>query len=87
MSVAPIAKKFGMTVDEFAKCIGYSRQALYSPECFKSAARNAVAIAKIRSLNAQMYQQERDAALRRFKARERAVKTLENKLLQGGDSQ
>ena len=87
MIVAPIAKKFGMTVDQLAKCMGYSRQALYSTECFKNANRNAAAIAKIRSLNAQMYQQEREEALRRFKARERAVKALERKLSQGGEMQ
>lgn len=86
MNLPQIASKFEMTVEELAKCMGYSRQALYSKDCFKDADRKAAAIEKIRTLNAKMYQQERAEALRRFNARERAVKELEQKISQGGDS-
>lgn len=86
MTLPQIASKFEMTVGDLAKCIGYSRQALYSKDCFKDAGRKALAIATIRALNAQMYQRERETALRRFKDRERAVKALERDLLQGGEA-
>ena len=84
MTLPKIARKFEMTVEELAKHIGYSRQALYSKECFKDADRKAAAISKIRALNAQMYQQERKAAANRFRARARAVKELELNLLKEG---
>jgi hypothetical protein len=87
MTLPKIARKFEMTVDELAKYMGYSRQALYSKGCFKDADRKAAAIAKIRALNAQMYQQERKAAANRFRARARALKELEQNLLHGGDSE
>ena len=86
MTLPKIARKFGMTVEELAKCMGYSRQALYSKDCFKDEGRKAAAIAKIRSLNAQMYQQERKAAANRFRSRARALKELEKNLLHEGDS-
>lgn len=86
MTLPKIARKFDMTVDELAKYMGYSRQALYSMGCFKDADRKAAAIDKIRALNAQMYQQERKAAANRFRSRARAVKELEKHLLHEGDS-
>ena len=87
MTLPKIARKFGMTVEELANCMGYSRQALYSKDCFKDTERKSAAIAKIRALNAQMYQQERKAAANRFRARARALKELEQNLLHGGDSE
>lgn len=87
MTLPKIARKFEMTVEELAEYIGYSRQALYSKGCFKDADRKAAAIAQIRALNAQMYQQERKTAALRFRSRARAVRELEKTLLRQEDAE
>lgn len=85
MTLHNIAIKFEMTMDSLAKCMGYSRQALYSKDCLKNANRAAAAIGNLRNMNAAIYRKDREMALRKFKDREKAVKALEQEILHGGD--
>lgn len=85
MTLSNIAKTLGMTVQELSLRMGYSRQALYT-YCFKDKRRAEAAIASLRTMNADMYQQERETAMHRFQARSRAIKALEKKILNGGDA-
>ena len=86
MTIKQIAKTFDMSIESLAKCMGYSRQAFYNAGCMKNKTRAQAAIDSLRNLNAVLYQQERETALRRFQARSRAAKALEKILLNGGES-
>lgn len=84
MVVNEIARAFGMTVDQFAKRIGYTRQALY--DGIRMTTRAKAAITNLRDLNALMYKMEQEEAQRRFDARENAVKEFEQKIMKGGEA-
>lgn len=85
MTLSNIAKTLGVTVQELSLRMGYSRQALYT-YCFRDKQRAKAAIASLRTMNAEKYQQEREAAMRAFQSRSRAIKALEKKILKDGES-
>lgn len=85
MELREIAKAFGMTVDEFAKCVGYTRQALYCKTPFRNTARAKAAISFLRFLNTSMLQEEMGKANQRFATRRNAIEQFGLLLLKDGD--
>ena len=83
MKLNDIARAFGMTIDQFAKCIGYSRQNLYSG--IRMTTRAKAAISNLHNLNGIMFRIEQEEAQRRYEARENAVKEFEQLILKGGE--
>ncbi len=85
MTTREIAVAFGMSVDQFARTIGYSRQALYQNE-IRMTPRAENAIADLSELNHAMFKMETEEARRKFEAREKAVKEFEQRILCRGGS-
>ena len=75
MTIKQIANAFDMTVKEFCKYIGYSRQALYQRDLNQSRAK---AIARLLCLrNKEQFEAEIQRAKERFIEREKAAKEFE----------
>lgn len=85
MTLKEIAKAFDMTVDNFAKCIGYTRQSLYDKTSVRKTARAKAAISFLRFLNTSMFQQETETANQRFVLRKKAVEEFGRLMLMDGD--
>ena len=85
MTLKEIAKAFEVSVDDFAKCIGYTRQALYSNTQIRNTARAKAAISFLRFLNDSMFREETEKVNQRFFARKRAIEAFRIKMLGDGD--
>lgn len=84
MVLKEITMAFGMTVEQFAKRTGYTRQHLYQ-STLKPTTRAKAAIASLRDLNDLMFKMEQEEAQRRFEARSKAVKEFEQLILKAGE--
>ena len=74
-----IASAFGMNVNEFAECIGYSRQALYQGACgIHSFNKNRLAISKykLKVINQKLYETEKATADEMFQYRSKMIDDL-----------
>lgn len=85
MTLKEIAKAFDMSVDDFAKCIGYTRQSLYDKTSVRKTARAKAAISFLRFLNSSMLQQEMETANKRYSDRFKAVEEFRRLLLKDGE--
>jgi hypothetical protein len=77
------AKLFGMSVSEFAKCIGYSRQALYQANEGVSRlepGRLAVSQYKLEEISKKMHEEERAKADENFIERNKMIDVLFERL-------
>lgn len=86
MELKEIATAFDMSVDDFAKCIGYTRQSLYDKTSVKKTARTKAAISILRFLNTSMLQQEMEQANQRFSVRRRAIEEFRRLFLKDGEA-
>ena len=85
MTLKEIAKAFDMSVDDFAKCTGYSRQALYCKPSVRNTARVKATISLLRFLNDSMMQQEMGKVQQRASERRKAIEEFKMWLLGDGD--
>lgn len=85
MNLKEIANAFEMSVDDFAKCIGYARQSLYDKTSVRKTARAKSAISLLRFLNDSMLQQEMEQLNKRVSYRKQAIEEFERLLLGDGD--
>ena len=83
MTLKEIAHAFNMSVDDFAKCIGYTRQSLYDKTSVKKTFRAKAAISLLRFLNDSMLQQEMEQLNKRLYCRKQAIEELKRLLLDG----
>ena len=77
------ANAFGMNVTEFAKCIGYTRQALYLANEGASRLdprRLAVSQYKLEAISEKMYEEERAKAEENHKKRNMLIDSLMDRL-------
>ena len=85
MGLKEIANAFEMSVDDFAKCIGYTRQSLYDKTSVRNTARAKAAISLLRFFNDSMRQQEIEQMNQRFSCRKQAIEAFRQLLLGDGD--
>ena len=85
MTLKEIAKAFEMSVDDFAKCIGYTRQALYDKTSVKKTIRAKAAVSFLRFLNDSMFRDETEKVNQRFFARSRAIDAFRRMMIEDGD--
>ena len=85
MNLKEIANAFEMSVDDFAKCIGYTRQSLYDKTSVKKTARAKAAISLLRFLNDSMLQQEMEQLNKRVHCRKQAIEAFRRLILGDGD--
>ena len=78
-----IAHSFGMSVKEFADCIGYKRQRLYKAETGESlipAGRMVLVRYKLNTLNWELRERELQKADERYREREKMIMELQERL-------
>ena len=85
MTLKEIAKTFDMSVDDFAKCTGYSRQALYLKPSVRNTARAKAAISLLRFLNDSMMQQEMEKVKQRASERRKSIEEFKMWICGDGD--
>ena len=85
MTLKEIANAFDMTVDDFAKCVGYTRQSLYDKTSVRKQARAKAAISLLRFLNSSMLQEDMAKASQRCATRRRAIEAFGRLFLESGD--
>jgi hypothetical protein len=85
MTLKEMAKAFEMSVDDFAKCIGYTKQALYNKTSVRKTNRAKAAVSFLRFLNDSMFRDETEKVNQRFFARQRAVEAFRKMMLGDGD--
>ena len=83
MNLKEIANAFEMSVDDFAKCIGYTRQALYDKTSARKTTRAKAAISLLRFLNDSMTQQEFEQLNKKTACRRQAIEEFRRLLLGG----
>lgn len=86
MTLKEIAKAFDMSVDNFAKSIGYTRQSLYDNTPVRNTGRAKAAISLLRFLNYSMLQAETELAHKRFETRKKAIEEFKQLILKDGES-
>lgn len=78
-----VAAQFGMSISDFCKCMGYSRQAIYQASCGMSrldARRVAVSMYKLDVMNQQKLDAEIKQAQLSFEFRKKLIDSLEDRL-------
>ena len=85
MTLKEIATAFDMSVEDFAKCVGYTRQSLYDKTGVKKTARAKVAISLLRFINDSMLQEEMEKVKQRYATRKTAIGEFGRLLLGDGD--
>ena len=85
MTLKEIATAFDMSVEDFAKCVGYTRQSLYDKTSVKKTARAKAAISLLRFLNDSMLQEEMEKVRQRYTHRRIAIVELGRLLMENGD--
>lgn len=85
MDIGEIARAFNMTVAQFAKFVGYSRQALYQND-IRISHRSKAMLHHLKELNARMLQMDQEEAKRRCEERIRAIDEFEKRILKAGDT-
>ena len=76
MNIQTIARTFGMTIDQFAKHTGYSRQAFYQ-KSIRNTAKSQQMIRDLKRLERSMFELDIEKAKDRSDARLRAIEELE----------
>ena len=87
MTLKEIANAFDMSVEDFAKCVGYTRQSLYDKTSVRKTARAKAAISLLRFLNDSMLHEEMEKVKQRHAARLMAIEAFGRLLLEDGDGQ
>ena len=83
MKIIDIARTFDMSVDQFAKYIGYSRQALYQND-IRMTPKARIAIERLEQLHSSKEREEMLAVKTRSLSREKAMDEFMDRLLYGG---
>ena len=76
MNIQTIARTFGMTIDQFARQTGYSRQAFYQ-KSIRNTAKSQQMICDLKRLERSMFELDIEKAKDRSDARQRAIEELE----------
>ena len=85
MNIRTIARAFGMTVDQFARQVGYSRSIFYQKRIGNTAKSQAM-IRDLKRLDANMLQMELETAWEKSAARAKAIEALETICSEGGET-
>lgn len=84
MTLKEIAKLFGMTVEQFATHIGYTRQALYQ-KTVNNPVRTQAIVRQLKEQNIRMLLSDLEAANQRADARLDAIEELRKNVLKAGE--